>query len=248
MTLVLVTTWILIGAAMTGGAYWGFLNTPESTVFTIASSVLLVLLTASLLAMTINGAIFLWVNGPSARALKGSFKVIPAVIPALLVFALFWWVAYRVDTWVALRSGEINAWFIATFGWDNISWLFTGIRFLTTWMRWVLAALLAVSLMGGVAIIGWRAGTRLQWLRRALRPRTLLLSTLWFVFLIALPWLYLVPWRPNWVPPTGAELAFIVSKLSVAAILMAIGVALMIYEVTRLPLPPLEPKRERLAA
>ena len=248
MTLVLVTTWILVGAAVTGGAYWGFLNTPESTVFTIASSVLLVLLTTALLAMTINGAIFLWANGPSAPALKRSFKVIPAIIPALLVFALFWWLAYRIDTWVALRSGEINAWFIATFGWDNISWLFTSIRFFTNWMRWVLGAVLALSLMGGMAVIGWRAGTRLPWLRRALRPRTLALATLWFVVLIVLPWLHLVPWRPDWVPPSGAELAFIVGKLAIAAILMAVGVALMIYEVTRLPLPPLEPKQERLAA
>lgn len=248
MKLLLVTTWILFGAAATGGAYWGFLNTPESTVFTIASSVLLVLLTMALLAMTINGAILLWVNGPSARALKRSFKVIPAIVPALLVFALFWWLAYRIDTWVALRSGEINAWFIATFGWDNISWLFTSIRFFTAWMRWVLGALLAVSLMGGLAVVGWRAATRAQWLRRALRPRALALATLWFVVLIVLPWLYLVPWRPNWVPPTGAELAFIVGKLSIAAILMAIGVALMIYEVTRLPLTPLDPKEARLAA
>ena len=248
MTLLLVTTWILVGAAVTGGAYWGFLTTPESTVFTIASSVLLVLLAMALLAMTINGAIFLWVNGPSARALRRSFKVIPAVVPALLVFALFWWLAYRIDTWVALRSGEINAWFIATFGWDNISWLFTLIRFFTTWMRWVLGALLAVSLMGGMAVVGWRAAARVQWLRRALHPRALAVATLWFVVLIVLPWLYLVPWRPNWVPPTGAELAFIVGKLSIAAILMSAGVALMIYEVTRLPIAPLDPTAQRLAA
>ena len=248
MTLVLVTTWILVGAAATGGAYWGFLNTPESTGFTIASSALLVLLTLALLSMTINGAIYLWVNGPSSRALKRSFAVIPAVIPALLVFALLWWLASRLDTWVALRSGEINAWFIATFGWDDMSWLFTAIGFFTTWMRWVLGALLAVSLMGGLAVIGWRAATRVQWLRRGLRPRALALATVWFVILIVLPWRYLVPWRPDGVPPTGAELAFIVGKLAIAAILMAVGVALMIYEATRLPLTPIDPKQERLAA
>ena len=248
MTLVIVTIWILIGAAVTGGSYWGLLNTPESTVFTIASSALLVVLTLALLSITINGAISIWINGPSARAIKRSLAAVPAVIPALLVFALFWWIAYRIDTWVAPRSGEINAWFIATFGWDDISWLFTAIRFVTAWMRWVLGAVLAVSLMGGMAMIGWRAATRLQWLRRALHPRTLVVATLWFVVLIVLPWLYLVPWRPDWVPPSSAELAFIVSKLAVAAILMAIGVALMIYEVTRLPLTPIDPTQERLAA
>lgn len=243
-----MTSWILIGAAVTGGAYWGFLNTPESTAFALAASVLLVLLTVALLSATINGAISLWVNGPSTFALTRSLRVIPAVIPALLVFALTWWLAYQLDTWVALRSGEINAWFIATFGWDNMSWLFSAIGFFTTWLRWVFGSLLALSLMAGMAVIGWRAVIRTQWFRRGLRVRTLIAGTLWFVALIALPWLYLVPWRPNWVSPTGGELAFIVGKLSVAAILMAMGVALMIYEVTRLPLPPLDSKERRLAA
>ena len=248
MRLVLVTSWLLIGAAVTGGAYWGFLNTPESTALALASSVVLVLLTVALLSATLNGAIALWVNGPSRFAFTRSLRVIPAVVPALLVFALIWWAAYRLDTWVALRSGEINAWFIATFGWDDMSWLFTAIGFFTTWLRWVLGSLLALSLMAGVAVIGWRAAIRAQWLRRSLRVRTLIAGTLWFVALVALPWLYLVPWRPNWVPPTGTEFAFIVAKLSIAAILMATGVALMIYEVTRLPLTPLDPKQERLAA
>ena len=43
----------------------------------------------------------------------------------------------------------------------------------------------------------------------------------WFAVLIALPWLYLVPWRPAGLPATSIELAFIVAKLSVTAILMA---------------------------
>jgi hypothetical protein len=237
MRLVAVTAWILAGAALTGGAFWAFLNTPESSALALASSVLLVLLAVTLLAATISGAITLWVNGASAGAIKRSFRVVPAVVPALLVFALCWWMAQRIDTWVALRGGEINAWFIAIFGWDDVSWLFTTIRFFTIWLRWVVGGLLALSLMGGMTVSGWRAGIGLQWLRRGLRPRALMVGTLWFVVLIVLPWTYLVPWRPEWVPPTGAELAFIVSKLSVAAILMAAGVALMIYEVTRLPQP-----------
>jgi hypothetical protein len=248
MRLLLVTAWILAGAAVTGAAFWGLLNTPESTILALASSLVLVLLTVALLSVTINGAISLWVNGPSGPALRRSIRVVPAVIPALLVFALLWWMASGLDTWVALRSGGINAWFIATLGWDDMSWLFAAIGYFTTWMRWVLGGLLAVSLMGGMTVIGWRAGTRLQWIRRGLRPRTLIAGTLWFAMLIVLPWLFLVPWRPDWVPPTGAELAFIISKLSIAAILMAAGVALMIYEATRLPLTPIDPQEQRLAA
>lgn len=248
MRLVIVTAWILFGAAATAAAYWGFLNTPESTAPALTLSAVLVALTVVLLAITINGAISLWINGPSSMALRRSLTRVPAVIPALLVFATFWWLAYRLDAWMALRSGEINAWFIATFGWDDVAWLFTGVRFLTTWLRWVVGGLLAISLMAGLTVAGWRAATRPQWVRRGLRPRSLVIATLWFVALIVLPWLYLVPWRPGWLPPSGAELAFIAGKLSIAAILMAAGVALMIYEVTRLPWTPRDPNAERLAA
>jgi len=248
MRLALATTWILAGAAVTGAAYWGLLNTPESTVLALASSALLVVVTLALLSLTLNGAIALWMNGASAAALTRSFRRIPTVVPALLVFAACWWIAQALDAWVALRSGEINAWFIAAFGWDDIAWLFAAIGAFTIWLRWVIGGLLALSLMGAMTATGWRAGIGPQWLRRGMRARTLIAGTLWFVALIALPWLYLVPWRPAWVPPTGVEFAFIVSKLSVAAILMAAGVALMIHEVMRVPQPPTDPGEQRLAA
>ena len=48
-----------------------------------------------------------------------------------------------------MRSGEINAWFIARFGWDDVSWLLHGDRGIVgrRGCRWVVAALLALSLM-----------------------------------------------------------------------------------------------------
>src|SRR5688500_18142494 len=245
---VLVTAWILAGASLTGGAYCGFLNTPESTVGTLALSAVLASIAVALLSITINGAIVVWSNGFSAPALKRVFSRIPSIIPALLVFALFWRIAFRLDTWIALRTGGINAWFIERFGWDDVWWFSLGVRFITTWLRWVLGGLRAVSLTGGMAAIGWRAGVGPQWLRRAMRPRALLAATLWFVVLIVLPWTYLVPWRPGWVPPTGAELAFIAGKLSIAAIAMAAGAALMIYEATRVPFTPIDPEAQRIAA
>jgi purine-cytosine permease-like protein len=103
MRLALVTAWILAGAAMTGAAYWGLLNTPESTVLALASSALLVMVTLALLSLTINGAIALWINGASAAALTRSFRRIPAIVPALLVFALCCGVAQRRDQRVVHR-------------------------------------------------------------------------------------------------------------------------------------------------
>lgn len=240
MRLLQTTAWILAGAGLTGAAYWGFLNTPESTVFALATSALLVVLALALLSITINGAIALWIDGPSSAGSKKLIAAIPAVVPALLIFALFWWIAHRIDTSIALRSGGINAWFIAAFGWDDVSWLFTGMQWFTTWLRWVIGGLLAVSLMGALAMVGWHAAAHASWLRRPLRPRALITGTICFVVLIVLPWIYLVPWRPEWVPPTGAEFAFIVGKLSVAAVLMSAGAALMILEAVRPSAGPAE--------
>ncbi len=111
-----------------------------------------------------------------------------------------------------------------------MSWLFTTVRYVAEWLRWVLAGLLALSLIAGFVAIGWSALGQASWLRRALRPRTLLVATCWFVALIALPWIYLVPWRPRQLPASSVEFAFIVAKLSLSAVLFAVGAALIARE------------------
>lgn len=248
MRLLLAAGWILIGAAVTASVYWAFLITPESTVWALVLSALLALLALALVGLTANGAIAMWTNGASIAGIRRAARQIPAIVPAALLVWLSWWIAGRIDTWVAIQSGEINAWFIARFGWDDMSWLFTGIRWFTTWLRWVMSSLLALSLMAGMAAVGWRAAAQAAWVRRALRPRAILLATVWFVALIVLPWTYLVPWRPQWLPPTSAEFTFIVVKLSISAILIAVGAALIVYEAMRLPTTPTDPESARLAA
>ena len=138
----------------------------------------------------------------------------------------------------ACAGGQINAYFIAQFGWDNVSWLFTTVHYIAVWLRWVLAGLLALSLIAGFVALGWSALGQGAWLRRALRPRTMLVATLWFVTLIALPWIYVVPWRPEQLPASSAEFAFIVAKLSLSAVLFAIGAALIAREASRVPDSP----------
>lgn len=248
MRLALATLALLVGGALTAATYWAFLNTPESTVFALILSAVLALLALLLLSMTINAAIAAWSIGFSVAGWRRMLPHVTSIVPAALVVLLFWWIAGRIDTWVTLRTGGINAWFIARFGWDDVSWLFAGVRYFTTWLRWVIAGVLAVSLMAGMTQAGWRALMPPTWVIRGLRPRTLALATAWFIVLVVLPWIYLVPWRPEWVPATGAEMAFIVSKLSIAAVLIAVGVALMIYEAVRAPMTPADPRSQELAA
>jgi len=235
MRFVLATLWILIGSAITAGVYWMFLITPESTVWTLLASALLALAALAMAGLTASGAIAMWWHGPSIAGLRRALRAIPAAIPAAVIVWIIGWLATHTQAWVAMRSGPINAWFIAQLGWDDVSWLFATIRYTILWFRWVLSAVLAVSLIAGVVSMGWSALGQFAWLRRALRPRTLAVVTFCSVVLIALPWTYLVPWRPTQLPASSIELAFTVAKLSISAIVLAIGAALIAYEASRPP-------------
>ena len=233
MRLVTVTLWVLAGAALTGGAYWSFLMTPESTIWSLAVSALLLLTALFLAAITISGAIVGWRSGLSIGHVRTAVAGVPAVIPAALIIALLWWLTGSVTDRVTIYSGPINAWFIAAFGWDDVSWLFTGVHWLARWLKWVVAPMLAISLMAGITTSGWRALAGGAWITRALAPFQIGVATLIFAVLVAAPWVYLAPWRPGTLPATSVELIFIIAKLSVTAVLMAIGVALVIRQAAR---------------
>lgn len=232
MRLVTVTLWLLAGAALTGGVYWSFLITPESTVWSLAASVLLLIAAAFLLALTISGAAVGWRHGVSSSHIRPAVVAAPGIVPAALIAGLVWWLAGSVTDRMTLYSGPINAWFIAALGWDDVSWLFTGVRWVAAWLKWVVGPVLALSLMGAILSDGWRGVARFAWIRRALAPVPLATATLLFAALVAAPWVYLTPWRPEGLPATSVELAFVVAKLAVAALLMATGVALIIRQTT----------------
>lgn len=229
---------MLTGGAITAGVYWAFLITPESTVWMLMVSALLVLVALALAGVTATGAVAIWSHGASRSGIRQALRAVVGVVPAALIVLLMWWMTTHVETWFAMRSGQINAWFIVRFGWADVSWLFTAIHRIAQWFRFVVAALLALSLLAGFVAIGWSALGQAAWLRRALRPRALAMATFWLVLLIALPWMYLVPWRPRYLPPSSVEFTFIVAKLSLAAILFAIGSALIAYEASRVPPAP----------
>ena len=230
MKFLLATLWVLLGAALTAGVYWGFLITPESTIWMLMLSAVLAIVALAMAGLTANGALAILSGGVSAAGMTRALRAVPAVVPAALIVLLIWWITARGETWIAMRNGQISAWFIARFGWDDISWLFTTIRYIAQWLRWVVAALLVLSLLAAVVTSGWRALAQFAWVRRALHPRAVIIATLLFVALIALPWIYLVPWRPKGLPASSVEFAFIVAKLSLSAILVAIGAALIARE------------------
>jgi len=220
MRLVLVALWILVGGGAAGGVYWAFLNTPESTVWALAASALLLALALALAGVTVNGAILLWTRGPSRQALMHALLRAPVVVPAALIVIAIWWLTTQAEAWVTMRSGPISAWFIARLGWDDVSWLFAGVGYVAVWTRWVLAVMLAT----------WVMAAMMHGAKHRLSFKGMGLASVWFVVLIALPWIYLVPWRPAALPATTLEPAFIAAKLAVAAALIATGLALVIRE------------------
>jgi hypothetical protein len=248
LRLALATLWVLLGSAITAGVYWAFLITPESTVGTLIVSGLLAIVALAMAGFTAAGAISIWSHGASLAGLRRAARAVAGVIPAAMILAIVWWSANHAEPWLAMRSGQINAWFIARFGWADVTWLFTASRYVANWFRWVVAPMLALSLMAGVVAIGWAALGQAAWVRRAFNPRALAIATFWFVLLIALPWMYLVPWRPMGLPASSMEFAFIVAKLSVSAILFAVGAALIAGQASRTSRPPTDPSSAVVAA
>ena len=180
MRLVTVTLWLLAGAALTGGVYWSFLITPESTGWSLAASALLVITAAFLLALTISGAAVGWRHGVSTSHIRAAVAGVPGIVPAAAIAALFWWLANSVTDGMTLYNGPIRAWFIASLGWDDVSWLFTGVSWLAAWLRWVVGPVLALSLLGAILSQRWRGLASVSWITRALAPLPLATATLLF--------------------------------------------------------------------
>lgn len=230
MKLVTVTLWLLGGAVLTAGAYWSFLITPESTAWTLAASALLALTAALLACLTISGAITGWQHAGSSSHLRAAVAGTPAVIPGVAIALAIWWLVDSATDRVTVYSGPINGWFIAIVGWDDVGWLFRGIEWLAAWLKWVVAPMFGLSAMAGILEGGWRVLSGTTWISRALAPVALGIATVVFAGLVAAPWQSLVPWRPAGLPATSIELAFILAKLSLTAVLMAFGAALIIRQ------------------
>jgi hypothetical protein len=224
------TLWILAGSGAAGAAYWGFLNTPESTASALALSAILVGLTIALLGWTLSGAVLIWRQGWSRDTVRAAAGNIPMAIPALAIALAVMFAAATARAWVFAGAGEIGAWFIAWFDWAGASAFFATVTWAARWLIWVAGPVLAVSLLASMLPAGWAAAASLDWVRHAISPVRLILCTLWCGALVFAPWVYLAPWRPRGVPPTSLELTFVVAKLGVTAVVMAAGAALVVRQ------------------
>ena len=236
-TLVATTLWLLAGAAVAGGVFWAFLSTPESNIFTLALSAILLLALYFVVALTVNGAVLAWHRrGWSFGAFGSALWGVPAFVVPVLIVALAWLLAGGTEGWVERNQGPISAFFIARFGWSDVLWLFTAVEWAARWVRWILGPMIAMVWLRRALTESWRPGWPL--VREGLSPLRLLVATAAFFVLAYLPWVYLVPWRPRWIPTDSIELAFVAVKLGLFAVLAATGVALMIRSAAHTTAPP----------
>jgi len=224
--------WLGGGAAVVGGLYWSFLNTPEANLVTLTLSAVLAFLMIAVAAIVINVAVLLALGSPvRSSVVTGARRSVAVVVASLPVLALVWLIN-RGDAWVASRSGEISAWFIAKVGWADASPLFQTQMYLSVWLRWVLLPVTALAALAVWLKHGRHAIVTPRWVRVAWHWRTLLIATLAFVVLIAYPWRAAL-WRPQGLPPTWIEPVLAALRLSVVVVSMAMGAAVVILTIAR---------------
>lgn len=225
--IVAATLWILAGLTLLGVLYWTFLNTPESTTVTLATSLLLVLLMYVTTAITAAGLVLGWARGWTWATLRRSASGIAAgILPLALVGATSWLVGLGL-AWIDGHAGEIGAWFIATFDQPDVSWLLAGVRYAGDALRFVLVPFAALVWLAQLVDRGARPLVDRATLSRAGHPLRWLAVFAVVAAAIWAPVRYGLYWMPSGLPPTWIEPAVAVVKFGVLAVVAAIGLALI---------------------
>jgi hypothetical protein len=216
--------WLSAGAIVVFGLYWLLLSTPEANAVALIASALLLLAIVVTAALFLSTALRIASGGHAGDSMRAAARSLHWVVLAAVPALLLWWGIVRADRWVIAHSGEINAWFIARFGWADISSLLRAEVWVSRWLRWSLIPLASLALLGAL-LDGGVAGIGGRW-RRALGWRAVAIAALSFVVLIALP-LPLVSWRPA-LPPTWVQPAVAAGRLGAVAALWIAGASLLV--------------------
>lgn len=224
-----VALWLLGGHAAAFGVFWLLLQVPESSTLMLAVSLLLAIAIVLVAAAVNAGAAAGWdLERLFSRGVRVGARRFWSALAAAVVFLVVWSITAALFEWHAGMRGQMDAAAIARTGSPNTAWAHAAIHWLLQFIRWTLGLSLAVTLVG--TLVGPRDATAGQdaWPRAAFRPRRWLLITTWFVLLVVLPWSQ-VYWRPAGLS-LGVEPWFVAAKLSLIALLMAVGWALVLRE------------------
>ncbi len=215
---------LAIGSAVCAGLYWSFLNTPESNVAMLAASALLAMGGIAVAGTTVNAAVLMARGATLRAALMRGMRGLGWFLIVAAPMVLVWVGITRFDAWTVAHQGEINAWFIAQFGWADVSWLFRLETWASRWLRFAVLPAFALSLLA--ALLTSEGARHMLWPRRAGHWRTLATVTAVFVLLWALPW-QLTNWRPE-LPPTWLQPLVASIRLGVVFGLAIVGASVIV--------------------
>ena len=231
--LALVALWLLAGHLAALGVFWMLLQVPESSWLTLVGSALLALAVTLVIAAVQAGAVGAWnLAMPFGRGLVAGTRRCWSSLLAAAVFLVIWWLTALLLEWHATIRGQMDAAAIARTGSPDTGWMHAAVFGVAQFIRWTLGLSFAITLLGWLVRPGDETARQGSWLRAALHPRRWLRITLWFVLLVVLPW-----WQIYW-RPAGLSLAlepwFVAVKLTLIAVLMSTGWALVLREGQRL--------------
>lgn len=233
-TLAVSTVVILAGAGVAGGLFWAFLNTPESTVITLAGSLLLAGALVTVLGVIFGATLAAWAGGWRAVRSRAIVRGVIAFVPALLLVVAGWLAVGNALTWVTARSGEISAWFLATFDWQDARPLIRATVLVGEWLRWVVIPFAALTWLGRAIAGPWQTAAPYAWRPQASAAIRLLLATVVAALTLWAPVAYGLYWMPSGLPPTWIEPAIAAAKLSAIAVVGAIGLSVIVGLAARL--------------
>jgi len=218
-----VTVWLAAALHLIAGLFWALVSTPESNVWMLTLSALLVLALLVTSGLAIDIAMRLWRGRPARPFAVGGF-LWPGLrlVPALLVFAAVWWAAQVCGAQVEASRGRITAALIARTGWANPEVVFTTAGWLVALVAWVVAPLLAFGLFGALTH-GSAFSAAGRWLRQALSWRATAGGAL-VTAALAWFWPWLDAWRPA-LPPTWVQLVFVAAKAATGLVALALVLA-----------------------
>lgn len=228
-----MTSALAVGHALAAACYWWLLQTPESTVFMLLVSASAIIIGVALMALSAGVALHWQREGAGLTAtLRRSIRVLPAFVIALCLLGILIFLTRRGELWWSAHRGEIDAWFIATFGLADVDWLHRAFLMLTRFVRWIVGLSLVAGLLAAGASEGVRALLHFQWLRQACGLRRLLLVLAVLAGLVWLPW-RAIEWRPPGLPPNWVELAFTGTKLALFYVLLCLAWAILLFRAAR---------------
>lgn len=219
---------VTLGHAAAAGLFWWFVNVPESNVAMLALSAVLIVLLIVALGWTEAAAVLLWDPALGFRcAARRALDALPAFAMGALVFAFFWWITARADTWTTEYSGQIDAWWMSNVGSTKTAWIHSGFAIALWFARYVIGVSLGVAALAAGALHGSRALASTRWVRAGLSRRQVGAIGFAIVLLMWLP-LRATDWRPASIPPVTIEAVFVAVKLGVIYLVANFGWALVL--------------------